>query len=440
MLFLIVFKILLAFEQPEETSKNLEVFPSLNPLKETLPHPEEEHGFTVVTSKKSKKKSEKSQIPIQSLPKLVHPIQEERTKHEGDVVRPKEQPKESQSDETKPTDEPTKQIQQSQDVRPKTKTSEDKPISRRKHRRSTYAVSEYQKKLKELRVKREDLYPATPSTPSQLLSGDQKEQQKNVPIKYPPDVVIHPSTIIYLENYPMCKFYQPITRKLNLMVYVEYWPGAKCDGQTCSLPKGTHKTKERFWLHGFWPQYSNNRILMCCVYPRSDIEVEEQVVDDKELLQNIRNKWMSLTLCRHLIHQWDKHGSCSSDIYVGNRGPLEYMQTALFLYDKYDLWKLLQESELKVETEKLYALSDLKKILKRSLKIEPVFECSEMTSIAEIRTCYDIYIDKFNPKMIKCPPYMFRKEERKCAKEVMFKKFPEYLLNPKTAPRNNCEF
>ncbi|ELP85976.1 ribonuclease 2 precursor, putative [Entamoeba invadens IP1] len=418
----------LTFAQPDKSSEDQKTFPSLSSLEETLPK-EEESGFTVVVSKKGKRKtkSEQSKTPIETKP----PFSPKTESKESQIVRPKttQQPVKHIKKHKPSTPQPTQQEEQI--VRPKTQF-DVKPKFREPYKPvlTNYDKSQFREKQKEKRILREELFPEI----HQSESPETSPKKVVTPIQWPT------SNFYKLKDYQMCKYYQPTSKRLELLVLVEYWPGDKCSKEVCSLPLGTQNVKEKFFLHGFWPQYENSRDMVCCIYPISDREIEKRMLEREELKQEVLNSWMSTTRCRNLMYQWDKHGTCSSSVYGGENGHFDYIQTALNLYNNIDFWKFLQESKLKVETEKMYQRSELKKVIKNKFGVEPVFNCVESNSVDEIRFCCDATKNKFNPTLRKCPPNMERKEGRKCDDFVQFKKFPEYLLDPKTAFRNNCEY
>ncbi|ELP90975.1 ribonuclease S-7 precursor, putative [Entamoeba invadens IP1] len=246
--------------------------------------------------------------------------------------------------------------------------------------------------------------------------------------------------IIILPNYEMCKGYKKYTTQLKYMQFVVFWPGEKCEDSTCSLPVKTEIVKEGFFLHGFWPQFYTQKHLQCCHTKYGIRDIEKMIKSDDFLFTKIVNNWMSIKSCIFSIYQYDKHGSCSLTTYNSENGPKDYLNTAINLYEKVDIWKILQESDLKVETEKMYNTEDLRKVIYPIFNVNPVFSCKEIGSLFEIKICFDIDIDKYDPKPRECPDRVIQTEKRKCGDMVKLKKFPDYLLNPLTAPRNNCEF
>ncbi|ELP92525.1 ribonuclease 3 precursor, putative [Entamoeba invadens IP1] len=328
-----------------------------------------------------------------------------------------------------------------QSVRPKTTTKHY--THRRPHYTTpqqqspqTQHLSKWQKRRQKKGVTRQSLFPeGDPSAPFAPLT-----KQEPTPIDFPTESGLLPSTIYKLQNYELCRFYKRTNRKLELMVFTQFWPGQKCIEDKCSLPMKTTKIEEGFMLHGLWPQLEINRNYVCCLVDINDIMVEQKMKENTELLTLIRNKWMSLQRCRFAIYQFDKHGTCSMTHYTGEDGPLDYMRVAIYLKDQIDIWQILKDSRLRVETEKLYDKNELKNIIKETYGAEPAFYCVDTNKVLELRVCYDISEDKFHPKPRSCQRTIYKRDEETCERMVMFREFPKYLLDPITAPRNNCEY
>ncbi|ELP92361.1 hypothetical protein EIN_299020, partial [Entamoeba invadens IP1] len=249
-----------------------------------------------------------------------------------------------------------------------------------------------------------------------------------------------PSKILHFTFYNYCPKYFLVGRPITSMALVLYWPGEKCKRTECALPVGTPFVKEGFFLHGYWPQSTGNNNMLCC-QTKTPLSLAEKIIFGDDTLKDlIYRNWMSISVCAVSLYQYDKHGSCAQKIFEGPNGIKDYMRTTIALYQKYNLWKILQESELQVVTNKLYNIEQLKKVLRREIGCEVIFTCVEMTSIFDVKMCFDPNSNPFNPTFIKCPDKNYREEKRRCSKEVMFEEFPKYLLDPVTSPRNNCPY
>ncbi|ELP90956.1 ribonuclease 3 precursor, putative [Entamoeba invadens IP1] len=253
----------------------------------------------------------------------------------------------------------------------------------------------------------------------------------------PPEIIPIKELLKKLNSYNMCPTYKKSQRH-DYMVYSEYWPGEKCSDDQCTFPKETEQLEEEFMIHGFWPHLHINRNLFCCLNWHGPENFENSLLMDKVLLKDIQKYWMSTSLCRFATYQWDKHGSCTFNVYRGPQGPKSYMKVTLFLHSTSQYWKLLKESPLHVETNKMYKLEDLKDVLKKKFGVEPSFVCRDQISVYEIKICYDIYKNPFNPKPINCGDRVYTYDKPRCDPYVLFKPFPPELKRKETMPRNEC--
>ncbi|ELP90977.1 hypothetical protein EIN_294770 [Entamoeba invadens IP1] len=238
----------------------------------------------------------------------------------------------------------------------------------------------------------------------------------------------------------MCKSYIKFEGKIQSIALVQFWPGNRCKGGHCAIPKTTPFVKEGFMLNGFWPQIRVNAKLRCCLFKLDLKRVENIIFRNRPLVEMIHKNWMSFQQCGYAMYQFDTHGTCAMQIYHGPRGVIEYMKTAIHLFNKYDAWEILKQSELKVQTNKLYKIQDLKVILQKVYGEEPVFFCQYRNLVRDFRICYDPRTNKENPHPIRCPEKFFQKEKEKCDEEILFELFPMELTKPETAPRNNCPY
>ncbi|ELP92521.1 ribonuclease 3 precursor, putative [Entamoeba invadens IP1] len=227
-------------------------------------------------------------------------------------------------------------------------------------------------------------------------------------------------------------------RQFDLVMFVQTWPGQLCFDNVCKLPESTLSLQEGFLIHGMWPRYFKNERLKCCKTSFTELQVENQMLKNPNLMSGIHKFWMSLLNCRFAMAQYEKHGTCALKTYTGPNGPLDYMETAISLREKIDLWGILRTSELHVEMEKFYKLENIRKVVRRAYGVNPVFKCNKESSIYQVKICYDTKNDRFNPTPIECPNYIKRSEN--CGTRVVFKKIPNNLIDPQRALRNKCNY
>ncbi|ELP89361.1 ribonuclease 2 precursor, putative [Entamoeba invadens IP1] len=320
-----------------------------------------------------------------------------------------------------------------QPEKPKTPTTEPKKSIKRKLEEEKPSTS--QQAAKKLLVDypssdESDASSSTTSTPSRKSS-----EERNIQVTSPlPSYIVRPFTVA-ISHYRMCFPKRKKIERFHYMLFSQYWLGEVCSGLICTLSHRTDKIEEGFFLHGYWPQIRKRVDYYCCENDYIVTEVERMMLDDKELERDIAKYWMSLDACRLVGYQWDKHGSCTSNIY---KTPLDYLRTAINLRKKVDIWKVLQESYLKVKTNTLYFLEELKSIMERVYGTSVYFVCKNGNSVYDLRICYYPFPDAQNPQPMRCPQRIKMYETRKCNEKVMFKEFPYYLTKKELVTRNNC--
>ncbi|ELP92523.1 ribonuclease T2 family protein, partial [Entamoeba invadens IP1] len=164
-----------------------------------------------------------------------------------------------------------------------------------------------------------------------------------------------------------------------------YWPGEACDGKECSLPLGTTNIEENFFLHGLWPQLNANQNLFCCFYHNTIENIEEQMMKDDELKIDILNNFMSIEKCRFAGYQFEKHGTCALGEYNGENGALNYFKVSIELYKRFNIWTIFKESDLRVKTNKLIDINELKKVVEGVYGAKPSFVYKEKIYVNELR-------------------------------------------------------
>ncbi|ELP86542.1 intracellular ribonuclease LX precursor, putative [Entamoeba invadens IP1] len=324
---------------------------------------------------------------------------------------------------------------------PSTSTTSGKHTHKRKHttHEDTSSQSKHESKRQKLESSSEQ-----PSTSKQTAQSSSTREHKDEPpkqIPYPPYTYLLPTTITYLENHRKCLRYYPLKKgKYDFLVLVQYWPGERCAHQLCTIPKTTKRVKEKFFLHGLWPSIFANRNIFCCRNKFSYNSVEKRLLNNQKLLKSVQKHWFSSDKCKSSMYQYDKHGTCSLTTFSGGDGPVDYFNTAIKMYRRINIWKVLRRSKLKVRTNKLYDIEKLRDVVRKAYGAKPTFFCKEGTSLYEIRVCYDPSKKRLNPEPINCPNKFIKFEEQSCHKRVMLKEFPGYLLDPSIIPRNNCEY
>ncbi|ELP90960.1 ribonuclease DdI precursor, putative [Entamoeba invadens IP1] len=262
-----------------------------------------------------------------------------------------------------------------------------------------------------------------------------KKYKENVPNT---SIFIKPKNFKFV--FQMCGKYEEKILPVDYSLFVQSWPGELCDRMNCHVSTNTRFVPEGFLIHGFWPQ-SNEGFINCCSNENSIENVENLILTNKELKKEIGKYWFSKNKCRFALYEFDKHGSCTLDVFKGERGPLDYYWMVINLRKNIDIWTLLKESELKVKPMNRYKFVEIKNVLKQQIGVEPVIKSTNFGSIAEVVICYDLNEEnKHNPKPINCPYYMYENEWNNSPEYIYFKPFPEAFKNIEKTTKTDCDY
>ncbi|ELP92520.1 hypothetical protein EIN_275990 [Entamoeba invadens IP1] len=186
---------------------------------------------------------------------------------------------------------------------------------------------------------------------------EEKRLNKEKASQKPKEIFIQKEAKHYPSVFQMCDKYEKKTEPIDYSQFVQSWPGELCDRMYCHIPKNTNYIPEGFLIHGFWPQ-SNEGSINCCSCKNSIENIESVILTNKELKEEIGKYWFSKHKCRFALYEFDKHGSCTLDVFKGETGPLDYFWMVINLRKNMDIWTMLKESKLKVEPMNRYKLSN----------------------------------------------------------------------------------
>lgn len=155
-----------------------------------------------------------------------------------------------------------------------------------------------------------------------------------------------------------------------------------------------------FNIHGLWPAYGSDSQSYCChqkVLASNDV--------DPSVWSGLKTSWRSVYhdnitygTWQHVLHQWQKHGTCARDIN-GFRGANAYFQNTLRLFNNLQLIKTLEAHDIVPDANKFYKGSNIVQALKKvtnnkrvTLKCAPSLKNGKnkgKNTLYEIAICYD---------------------------------------------------
>ncbi|KAL7719675.1 Ribonuclease [Entamoeba marina] len=208
----------------------------------------------------------------------------------------------------------------------------------------------------------------------------------------------------------------------DLMLHVQTWPGYFCSSHCCDMPTALGEMRSGFTMHGWWPEYFSG-YPSCCKNSYNTTYLKKVIDNDQQLKEDIAYNWPSLTKCLFVEYEYMKHGTCISDIYGGADGPKDYMNSAIYLLNKYDLWKVFQNAGVIADGSTKYSKDMLSKAVQEAYGTDSaVFMCSG-SKLSEIRLCSNVDSDdKYNPYFIDCPTSI--KNGESCGSTIVFEEEP----------------
>ncbi|XP_050205011.1 ribonuclease 2 [Mercurialis annua] len=170
------------------------------------------------------------------------------------------------------------------------------------------------------------------------------------------------------------------------------WPGTYCQRtRHCCPSNGCCRRSNalaEFTIHGLWPDYNDGTWPACC--RRADFDEKE--IDT--LRDTLDKYWPSLSCgspstCHGTKgsfwgHEWEKHGTCSSPVA---HDEYNYFLTALNVYFKYNVTKVLNEAGYIPSNTETYPLGGIISAIENAFHATPTIACSR-GAIGELYLCF----------------------------------------------------
>lgn len=183
------------------------------------------------------------------------------------------------------------------------------------------------------------------------------------------------------------------------LMFVQVWPPAWLLNKNVSYDF----TNDYFTIHGIWPDYYNGS------YPQFCNKSEKFDVNKLEpIKKDLVEYWTDFTNPENLWkHEFQKHFTCLEIEDAKYRGKeLKFFELGLSLRNKYNLFTILDNSNIKPSDEIIYKTNDLLQCLKNSLGVNIIITC-ESDILTEVRICMDM-----DNNLINCPT-----EDGMCTRE-----------------------
>ncbi|KAI3418254.1 Ribonuclease T(2) [Psidium guajava] len=181
-------------------------------------------------------------------------------------------------------------------------------------------------------------------------------------------------------------------REFDYFKLAMQWPGTYCrrTRHCCSSNaccRGSNSPAE-FTIHGLWPDYNDGSWPACCSRSRFNEKEISTLVDAMD------KYWPSLSCgspstCHggkgsFWAHEWEKHGTCSSPVL---RDEYNYFLTALNVYFKYNITKVLNDAGYLPSNTEKYPLGGIVSAIQNAFHVTPEIACSN-GALGELYLCF----------------------------------------------------
>ncbi|ELP85637.1 ribonuclease DdI precursor, putative [Entamoeba invadens IP1] len=206
----------------------------------------------------------------------------------------------------------------------------------------------------------------------------------------------------------------------DYVLHVQTWPGNFCKSKCCDLPKTTMMMRDGFTMHGWWPEFVSNGYPSCCTSPYTDAEVQKTIDNDAEFMEALSLNWASLSKCKFFNYEYDKHGTCLTNIYDGATGVKDYAMAAMNFLNTYDIWKIFKANGVLPDGSTGYSKEWLRGLITAEVGVDnPLYFVCSGGHLSELRACTNVNkADKMHPFFIECPSTAMKQET--CGTNIIF--------------------
>ncbi|XP_058094322.1 ribonuclease 2-like [Magnolia sinica] len=181
-------------------------------------------------------------------------------------------------------------------------------------------------------------------------------------------------------------------REFDYFLLALQWPGTYCQRTHHCCPKNgccqSSLPRTEFTIHGLWVDYNDGSWPSCC--SRSDFDIKKIT----SLMGMLEKYWPSLScssssLCHggkglFWAHEWEKHGTCSFPVI---QDEYSYFSTALNLYVKYNMTRILTDAGYLPNNANKYPLGDIVATIKDTFGASPSLTCKH-GAVEELHICF----------------------------------------------------
>lgn len=170
---------------------------------------------------------------------------------------------------------------------------------------------------------------------------------------------------------------------------VHQWPPGYCQVEHCS-----RSPPEKFTIHGFWPNYCQDRRGKDWPEFCSGEDFDTDTIAD--LVTTMEDEWPSLagnSDAGFWKHEWDKHGTCAlSYTPFGLHSEHEYFETVLDLHEANNLHDVLDQRGIAPGGS--YSVSEIQAAIVDAFGGDAFLHCQGRNVLVEIYICYNQRLER----------------------------------------------
>lgn len=196
----------------------------------------------------------------------------------------------------------------------------------------------------------------------------------------------------------------------NLFILTQWWPQTMCYDQMTEenfkrikmnqtkscVPEGVTK----WTIHGLWPTIGTEHKPAYC---NESWPFSESVIQD--LLPKLERQWPTLESGQENAefwkHEWDKHGTCSTNIPFLN-SEHKYFTTTLSLNVKYDLYSILKQSGIVPSDDATYQVKEIQGAFFDFFRVRFRMTCYKTEGMGQMLDSVELCLDKTDLSLIDC--------------------------------------
>ncbi|KAK2951323.1 putative Ribonuclease [Blattamonas nauphoetae] len=204
----------------------------------------------------------------------------------------------------------------------------------------------------------------------------------------------------------------------NMLFLSTMYAATQCLRYGSKAGVGPIRGTNEFTIHGLWANYNASKWPQDCnsSYPFNIKEISD--------LPNLKKNWISNINTDESFykHEWEKHGTCSTDLMPTIR---DYFKDTIAAHEKADLQGILRRAGFIPSNSKMYQKTAVAAAVKAALGVDCLFECFTINKKVYLSGIDLIFDHKAGLPLIQPGSDYVRKYASKCAASFYLPTIPD---------------